>query len=213
MTLTLHSYFRSSAAYRVRIALNLKALDYEIVTQHLRLGEHRAPAFRALNPQGLVPVLEHDGHPFGQSLAIIEYLDEIAPEPPLLPLAPEDRAIVRAMALIVACEMHPLCNLRVLRYLRHELARDEDAIDRWYRHWMAEGFTALEALVVRHGTESFCFGSTPSLADVCLVPQVYNAQRFECDLTPYPTVMRIAERLAALPAFAAARPELQPDTE
>ena len=211
MNLTLYSFFLSSAAYRVRIALNLKGLAYETVTKNLREGVHRLPDFLELNPQRLVPVLDHDGERFNQSLAIIEYLDEIMPTPRLLPEPPRARAIVRAMALIVACEMHPLCNLRVLRYLREELRQDQAAVGAWYAHWMAEGFGALEALVSRHGGEGHCFGDSPSLADVCLVPQVYNATRFECDLSPYPFVVRIAEHLEGLPAFAAARPDLQPD--
>jgi len=213
MGLTLYSYFRSSAAYRVRIALNLKGLRYDVITKALRQGEHRLPAFAELNPQRLVPVLDHAGDLFSQSLAIIEYLDELEPEPPLLPDSPQGRAFVRAMALVVACEMHPLCNLRVLQYLRNELGHDESAVSAWYRHWMEEGFTALEALVRRYGSAHRCFGDAVTLADVCLLPQVYNAKRFDCDLTPYPAVTAVAAALESLPAFADARPELQPDAE
>ena len=211
--MTLHGFFRSSAAYRVRIALNLKGIDYTSVSTALRSGAHRSAEFLELNPQGLVPVLEHDGHALAQSLAIIEYLEELVAEPPLLPSGRADRAIVRAIAQHITSEMHPLCNLRVLNYLRDELALDGAAIDLWYRHWMAAGFSGLEALTVRHGDGRHAFGDRVTLADVCLVPQVYNARRFDCDLTPYPTVTAIADTLAAHPAFAAAHPDSQPDAE
>ena len=210
----LYGYFRSSAAYRVRIALGLKGLAYETEFLHLRRREHRASAYLELNPQGLVPALEHDGAVLPQSLAIIEYLDEIAPEPPLLPRAPQARALVRSMALLVAAEMHPLCNLRVLNYLREVLRQDNAAVDTWYQHWMKEGFEALEPMLAKHsGDGRHCYGHAISLADLCLVPQVYNAQRFGCDLEPYPCVRSIAAALAQEPVFAAAAPERQPDAE
>ncbi|MCE8043648.1 maleylacetoacetate isomerase [Halomonas daqingensis] len=210
---TLYGYFRSSAAYRVRIALNLKGLAYEQVAVNLVKGEQRAEENLARNPQGLVPVLEtDDGTRLTQSLAICEYLEERHPEPALLPADPAGRARVRSLAQLVACEIHPLNNLKVLKYLVHELKLDEAAKLAWYRHWIAEGFTALEArLAGEAATGAFCHGDSPSLADVCLVPQVFNAERFECDLSAYPTIRRIAERCRAMEAFAKAAPGAQPD--
>ncbi|OUE44086.1 maleylacetoacetate isomerase [Billgrantia desiderata SP1] len=210
---TLYGYFRSSAAYRVRIALNLKGLAYEQVAVNLVKGEQRAEENLARNPQGLVPVLEtDDGTRLTQSLAICEYLEERHPEPALLPGDPAGRARVRSLAQLVACEIHPLNNLKVLKYLVHELKLDEAAKLAWYRHWIAEGFTALEArLSGEAATGAFCHGDSPSLADVCLVPQVFNAERFECDLSAYPTIRRIAERCRAMEAFAKAAPGAQPD--
>lgn len=210
MTYTLYSYFRSSASYRVRIALNLKKLRYDIRPTHLRLAEHRSPDYLRINPQGMVPALEHDGQVLNQSLAIIEYLEEIEPEPPLLPAAPPARAIVRAMAQVVACDVHPLGNLRVLEYLRQTLSCDDAAVAQWCRHWIAAGFGALEAMIAEHGG-AYCFGDAIGLADVCLVPQAYNARRFGCELAAYPAIERIVARLEAHPAFAQAAPEAQPD--
>jgi maleylpyruvate isomerase len=210
----LYTYFRSSAAYRVRIALNLKGLVYESLPRHLLRdgGEHRQPEFLRLNPQGLVPVLEDNGHALTQSLAIIEYLEETHPEPPLLPQAPLQRARVRALALAVACDIHPLNNLRVLNYLRAPLALDKAAVDTWYRHWIACGFTALEEEAVRMtGDRRHLVGSAVTLADVCLVPQMYNARRFGCELDAYPTLRAISAHLESLPAFTRAAPEAQPD--
>lgn len=211
--ITLYDYWRSSAAYRVRIALNLKGLAYHSVPVNLRTGEEGLPGYRAVNPQGLVPTLVDDeGSPLTQSLAIIEYLEETRPLPALLPADPPARARVRALALVVACETHPLNNLRVLNHLGSVLGADKAARDAWYRHWVAEGLAALEALLASHpATGRYCHGDAPGLADICLIPQVYNARRFECDLQPYPTVTRISEACAALPAFDRARPELQPD--
>lgn len=211
--LKLYTHFRSSAAFRVRIALNLKGLDYESVPIRFARGEHSGSAYLAVNPQGLVPALEHDGTIVTQSLAIIEYLDARFPLPRLMPAAPAERARVQAFAEIIACDTHPLNNLRVLRYLRSELALDEDAVNRWYRHWIAESFRACEALLVAHGSSDFCYGNAVSVADVCLVPQLYNARRFDCDLCAYPTLVRIGDALAAEPAFARAAPEAQPDAE
>lgn len=210
----LYTYFRSSAAYRVRIALNLKGLDYESVSKDLRnqAGEHRRSDYLVLNPQGLVPALEDEGRVLSQSLAIIEYLDEKFPSPPLLPKAAADRAQVRAMALGIACDMHPLNNLRVLNYLRDELKQGDEAVNRWYAHWIAAGFRGLEELARRSSSDrKHCFGGAVTLADVFLVPQMLNARRFQCDVTPYPTLVSISAHLEQLPAFAAARPELQPD--
>jgi maleylacetoacetate isomerase len=208
---TLHGFFRSSASYRARIALELKGVNYQYVAKRLGDGAHRAADFLALNPQGLVPVLEHGDFALLQSLAIIEYLDDVEPWPALLPADPGERATVRAMAQIVACEMHPLCNLRVLSYLRESLGNDEADIRGWYRHWMAAGFEALDALIARHGDGRHCFGGSVTLADVCLVPQVFNARRFDCDLTPFGHVTAAADALSAHPAFAAAHPDRQPD--
>lgn len=209
----LYTYFRSSAAYRVRIALNLKGIAYEPKFVHLRRGEQRSPDFLALNPQGLVPVLVDGNHVLTQSLAIIEYLEELYPKPPLLPQSAQARARVRALAYAVACEMHPLNNLRVLNYLETALGHIETKRLAWYRHWIAEGFTALEQMLANPSTGAFCHGETPTLADVCLVPQVYNAVRFGCDLSSFPTVRRINQACLALPAFRAAAPENQPDAE
>ena len=210
----LYTYFRSSAAFRVRIALNLKGIDYQPAFIDLRApaSVHRAPEFLAVNPQGLIPALRHDGKTLTQSLAIIEYLNELYPQPPLLPPAPEDRAHVRAMALAVACDIHPLNNLRVLDYLRSPLGLDEETVNAWYRHWIAAGFSALEDDAKRWSAAGrYLFGNSVSLADIYIVPQMYNARRFKCDLDPYPTLRTICAHLESLPAFAAAAPEAQPD--
>ncbi|MFZ0500461.1 MAG: maleylacetoacetate isomerase [Steroidobacteraceae bacterium] len=208
----LYTYFRSSAAYRVRIALNLKGIDYESVAVDLRPGAHRQQDYLALNPQGLIPALEDDGTVISQSLAVIEYLEECHPRPPLLPRSPRDRARVRSMALAVACEMHPLNNLRVLNYLRSPLDQDEAAVDTWYRHWIAEGFRGLEEEARRaSGDGHHMFGTEVTLADVCLVPQVFNARRFKCNLEPFATLRTICAHLETLPAFARAAPGAQPD--
>ena len=210
----LHGYFRSSATYRVRIALNLKGLAAEAVVVDLRApaSAQHAPQFRALNPHGLIPVLTDGAHTLTQSLAIIEYLEETHPEPPLLPRAAAARAQVRSLALAVACDIHPLNNLRVLDYLRSPLGHDEAAISAWYAHWIAVGFTALEEQARRlSGDDRHLYGTSVTLADVCLVPQMYNAQRFRCDLEPYPTLRAICAHLESLPAFARAAPQAQPD--
>jgi maleylacetoacetate isomerase len=210
----LYSYFRSSAAFRVRIALNLKKLDYETAAIHLRRNDQSKPDYRGVNPQGLVPALEDGGRTLIQSLAIIEYLDETHPEPPLLPGNPADRARVRALADIVACDIHPINNLRVLRYLTHQLDHNEAAIASWYNHWIAAGFTALEPLLAKDTrTGSFCHGDAPGLADIALVPQVVNAERYRLDLTRYPTVARIYANCMKLEPFSAAHPSQQPDYE
>lgn len=211
----LYGYFRSSAAFRVRIALNLKGLSYETLSIHLRKNEQSRPEYRALNPQGLVPTLEEDdGRRLIQSLAIIEYLDEIQPVPPLLPPDVADRARVRALADIVACDIHPINNLRVLRYLAHTLGQNEAAIGSWYNHWIAAGFAAFEPLVAAdRRTGTFCHGDRPGLADVVLVPQVVNAERYRLEMAPFPTIVRIYESCMTLPQFAAAHPDRQPDRE
>lgn len=210
----LYGYYRSSAAYRVRIALALKGLDAEPAPVHLRKGEQNVPAYAALNPARLVPALADGQRVLTQSLAIIEYLDETHPEPALLPGDPAARARIRALAQSVACDMHPLNNLRVLRYLVRTLGLSDERKNDWYRHWIATGFSALEAMLTREaGTGAFCHGDGVTLADVCLVPQVYNAERFGCDLAPYPTIRRVTEACRTLPAFEAAAPERQPDAE
>ena len=208
----LYTYFRSSAAYRARIALNLKGISYESVPVDLRPGAHRQPGYLARNPQGLIPALEDGGAVIGQSLALIEYLEETHPQPPLLPRLPLERARVRSMALAIACDLHPLNNLRVLNYLRSPLGQDEAAVDGWYRHWVAEGFRALEEEAIRaSGDGHHMFGSQVTLADVCLVPQMFNAHRFRCDVAPFPTLRAICAHLETLPAFARAAPDAQPD--
>jgi maleylpyruvate isomerase len=205
----LYNYPRSSAAYRVRIALSVKGLDYESIAVELRAPEsaQRSSAFLALNPEGLVPLLIDGERTFTQSLAIIEYLDETRPQPPLLPAKPRDRAQVRALALAVACDMHPLNNLRVLNYLRQPLHADEAAVQAWYAHWIAVGFTALEAQVQKtSGDGRYMFGESVTLADVCVVPQMANALRMKCDVEPYPSLRGICAHLQALPAFTRAAP-------
>jgi len=214
MVMKLYGYFRSSAAFRVRIALNLKQLKYETAPIHLRRNDQSAADYLAVNPQGLVPTLEDGGLTLIQSLAIIEYLDETYPEPPLFPSSAADRARVRALAQIVACDIHPINNLRVLRYLTHSLRHDEAAIAAWYNHWIDAGFQALEKLLAEDPrTGGFCHGETPSFADVALVPQVVNAERYRLDLTSYPMITRIFESCMRLEPFAAAHPDNQPDRE
>lgn len=209
-----YGYFRSSAAYRLRIALNLKGLAPEQAFVHLRKKEQTTPNYRRLNPLGLVPVLEDNGQVFTQSLAIIEYLEETHPEPPLLPAAPPDRAFVRSMALTIACDIHPINNLRVLTYLQQELRVDDESRNRWYAHWIAKGLEALETMLDKDPrVATYCYGETPTMADICLVPQIVNAERMNCPLDAYPTLRRLAANARALPAFVAAEPGLQPDAE
>ena len=210
----LYSYFRSSAAYRARIALHLKGLPFDYAPVHLRKGEQNAEAYRALNRQELVPTLIDGDTAVTQSLAIIEYLDETHPEPPLLPSTPAGRARVRAIALAICCDIHPLNNLRVLRYLVHTLKIGEEAKDAWYRHWIDTGLAALEAqLAADAATGTFCHGDVPTMADVCLVPQLANARRANIPLDGYPTLLRIDANCRALEAFARAAPDRQPDAE
>jgi maleylacetoacetate isomerase len=208
----LYSFFRSSAAYRVRIALNLKGLPFETVPIHLTKdgGRQHSPAFHAVNPQERVPVLALPGDVLLQSLAIIEYLDEVHPEPPLLPADAIHRAKVRAVAQVIACDIHPLNNVGPLNYLRNVLEADKAAVEAWYQHWVVIGFQAVEALI-RPGP--YAFGPQVTLADVCLAPQVYNARRFKVPLDRFPGIAAVDAALRALPAFDAARPELQPDAE
>ncbi|HZX28584.1 MAG TPA: maleylacetoacetate isomerase [Telluria sp.] len=212
----LYTYFRSSAAYRVRIALNLKGIAYEPAFVHLLKegGQQLQDAYRAVNPERLVPCLQDGDATISQSLAIIEYLDETHPEVPLLPSDPLGRARVRSLAQMVACDIHPIDNLRVLRYLVNELKVSEDAKNEWYRHWIREGFAALETRLARDAqTGRFCHGDTPGLADCVLVPQIFNARRLNVDMAPFPTIVRIDEACMALPAFQAAQPSQQPDAE
>lgn len=211
----LYTFHRSSASFRVRIALNLKGIPYESVPVHLSRdgGEQNLPAFKGINPQALVPVLIDDaGHLINQSLAILEYLEETCPEPALLPANAIDRARVRSLALAIACEIHPLNNLRVLNYLTGELSVSADQKNAWYQHWVELGLQQIEQrLASDSGAGRFCHGDTPTLADCCLVPQIFNAQRFACDLSNVPAVMRIFENCMELDAFQAARPERQID--
>lgn len=211
----LWGYFRSSAAFRARIALALKGIPYDQGFVHLRKAEQRSPEFLARNPQGLVPFLEDGSTGIAQSLAICEYLDETHPAPPFLPTDPAGRARVRSLTLAIACDIHPLNNLRVLTYLTKTLKVDKAAHDAWYRHWIAEGFAALEKEFAAPATGRYCHGDAPTLADICLVPQVFNAKRFYSDdeLAAYPRLMRIFATCLAHPAFDAARPENQPDFE
>jgi maleylacetoacetate isomerase len=221
MSLKLYTYFRSSAAYRVRIALNLKGLDVDMVPIHLlrKGGEQLSEAYRSINPEALVPALVDDNDDEGtqvltQSIAIMEYLDEMYSEPPLLPSAPLDRAYVRGIALSIACDIHPINNLRVLRYLVRELGASEDAKNAWYRHWCENGLTAIEKRISADGRAGkFCLGDTPTMADCCLVPQLANARRVDTDLSRMPTLLRIAENCAQLDAFTRAEPARQPDAE
>lgn len=209
----LYTYFRSSAAFRVRIALHLKALAYEPAFVHLAKGEHLQPAYARVNPQGLLPALAVDGALLAQSIAIMEYLEETHAQPPLLPRDPLGRARVRSLSLIVACEIHPLNNPRVLKYVKHTLGHSQDEVDAWYRHWIADGLAKLEAELRRPGTGRHCHGDAPGMADCCLVPQIFNAQRFKCSLEPYPTAMRVFDACMKLEAFERAQPGRQPDAE
>ena len=204
----LYDYFRSSAAYRVRIALHLKGVDYESRQIDLRDGAQRSDAYLALNPQGLVPMMEIDGHLLTQSLAILNYLDMRYPNQPLIPASAAERAHVVAMALTIACDIHPLNNLRVLKYLKHELGHSQEEVDRWYAHWIQEGLPALEALAAPRAGQ-FLFGNAPTAADVCLVPQLYNARRYNVPLDDYPTLLRADANATQLDAFAAAHPDRQ----
>ena len=206
----LHGYWRSGTSYRTRIALNLKGLAYEQAGIDLRTGAQKSDAFLALNPQGLVPALEADGAVLTQSPAILEWLEETHPAPPLLPTSAVARAQVRAMAALVACDIHPLNNLRVLKALRETFDADQDAVDAWAGRWITAGFEALEALIERHG-DGWCFGAAPTLADCCLIPQVYSARRFNTPLDAFPRILAIEEKAAGHPAFMAAHPDRQPD--
>ncbi|HWA39893.1 MAG TPA: maleylacetoacetate isomerase [Burkholderiales bacterium] len=210
----LYTYFRSSAAFRVRIALNLKGLPYEPLFVHLAKGEHRGAAFGAVNRQGLLPTLEDGATRLNQSLAIIEYLEETHPQPALLPKDPVGRARVRSLSLLVACEIHPLNNTRVLQHLRKSLGQTEEQVNAWYRYWIADGLAKLEAeLAANAQAGKYCHGDSPSMADCCLVPQVFNARRFDSDLSPYPTVTRVFEACMRIDAFDRAQPAKQPDAE
>lgn len=209
--LTLYTYFRSSAAFRVRIALNLKNLDWQPEVIWLPTGEQAGTEYREINPQALVPTLVDDGYQLAQSMAIIEYLDEIQPQPPLLPGTPRDRARTRSLAQLVACDIHPVNNLRILKYLKREMGQEQHAIDNWYRHWCIEGLSAYERQLADGGAGQFSHGDQATLADICLVPQVFNAQRFEVDLGQFPLIMAIFGRCMTLPAFDAAQPSKQPE--
>lgn len=212
--LILHSYWRSSAAYRVRIGLNLKGLAYEIAPVHLVRdgGDQHKSDYATINPQRLVPVLQHGQRLLRQSMAILEYLDEVWPGKPLLPATARDRQRVRALSEVIACDVHPLNNLRVLQYFEHDWGVPQPERDVWVRHWMETGFEAFEALLQDNpATDTYCNGRVPTIADCCLIPQLYNAHRFGVDLAAYPNLLRIEQQCLALPAFDAARPERQPD--
>jgi maleylpyruvate isomerase len=208
----LHGYWRSGAAYRVRIALALKGIAYETQGHDLRTGAQKAADYVALNPQGMVPALQIDGAVLTQSPAILEWLEETHPQPPLLPVDPLDRARVRAMAALIVCDIHPLNNLRVGKSLREDFGADQAAVDAWAARWIVPGFTALEALVARDG-DGWCFGNTPTLADACLIPQIYSAHRFNVPLDAFPHLLAIDAAARAHPAFIAARPDHQPDAD
>lgn len=210
--MTLYDYFRSTAAYRVRITLNLKGLGYQQAPINLLKGEDGSAGYRAVNPQGLVPALAVDKTVLQQSLAICEYLDEVEPEPPLLPGDPLQRAQIRALAQMVACDIHPVNNLRILKYLTGELGISEAQKLNWYRHWIDQGFRPIEQMLEKTAPDGpFCFGNRVTLADICLVPQIYNARRFELDLNPYPRIVAIEQHCLNLETFDRARPENQPD--
>lgn len=210
--LVLHGYWRSSATYRVRIALNLKGLNYTQVGHDLRAGAQSAADYLAIAPHGLVPALEHDGTVLIESPAILEWIDARWPAPPLLSADPDEAATVRAMAAIIACDIHPLNNLRVLKTLKHDLGIDQAEIDTWVARWIGTGFSALEQLVAYHG-DGFCFGDSPTLADCYLVPQIYNAERFSVDLSPFPRLVSAGEKARGLEAFIAAEPHRQPNAD
>ena len=212
----LYTFFRSSASYRVRIALNMKGLAYEQVPIHLRRGggEQLGAAYKAINPQALVPALDDSGKIFTQSLAIIEYLEETHPQPPLLPANPADKALVRSMAMVIACEVHPIQNLRVLQFVKKEYNQTDEQVNHWAQHWIDLGLAALEQMILAQPKRgNFCFGNEPTLADICLIPQLGNARRYGCDPAKYPKILAIEKACMALPAFANAAPEKQPDAE
>jgi len=212
----LYSFFRSSASYRVRIALNMKGLSYEQAAIHLRRGggEQLTSAYRKINPQALVPALEADGRVLTQSLAIIEYLEETHPNPPLLPKDAADKAVVRSMALVIACEVHPIQNLRVLNYVKMIYNQTDEQVNRWAQHWIDLGLSALEEMILTQPRRGkFCFGDAPTLADICLIPQLGNARRYGCDPAKYPAILEIEKNCNTIPAFANAAPEKQPDAE
>ena len=209
----LYNYFRSSASFRVRIALELKGLSYQYQGVHLPSGEQRKTQYRQLAADGLVPLLVDADLRLGQSLAIIEYLEEMYPEPPLLPSHPQQRARVRALAQSIACDIHPLNNLRVLKYLTHELKVGEESKNAWYRHWVLEGLESFERQLASGPTSRFCCGSTPSLADCCLVPQIFNGQRFDVNFDGLPLTMAVFDACMKLPAFQRAQPSACPDFE
>jgi maleylpyruvate isomerase len=213
--IVLHNYFRSSTSYRVRIALAMKGLKYEYVAHHLRHGAHREPGYLSVNPQGLVPALVWtDGTMIAQSLAIIEFLDEMAPRPPLLPADPHGRARVRMLSQMIACDIHPVNNLRVLNALRGRYGADDAAVADWFRYWVKETFQPLEGILAEGvQTGSFCHGDMPTMADICLVAQVANNARFKVDMAPYPVISRIYDACMEIPAFADAAPANQPDAE
>ena len=211
MTWLLHSAWRATAPYRVRIGLNLKGVVYDIAPVDLIAGRQREPAYRAINPQGLTPALDIGGRVLTQSLSILEWLEEEHPHPPILPKAPLDRQRVRAMATIIACDIHPLNNTRVGRAL-HQMGVEQEAIKAWSRRWITDGFDALEPMIAADGA-GFAFGAAPTLADCCLIPQVYSARRFEVDLAPYPAITAVATRAAEHPAFQAAHPDRHPDAK
>jgi maleylpyruvate isomerase len=215
-TMKLYTFFRSSASYRVRIALNLKNIQYEQAPIHLRRGggEQLGAAYKGINPQALVPALEDNGKILTQSLAIIEYLDEKHPNPALLPGDPAERALVRSMALIIACEVHPIQNLRVLNHVKATYNQTDAQVNQWAQHWIDLGLAALEQMIFTQPRRGkFCFGDTPTIADICLVPQLGNAQRYGCDLAKYPAILEIEKNCMALAAFVNAAPEKQPDAE
>jgi len=210
----LHTYFRSSASFRVRIALNLKGLSYDSAAVHIAKGVHREPAYGALNPQALVPALEDAGVLLTQSLAIMEYLEETRPQPPLLPKDPSGRARVRSLSMLIACEIHPVNNLRVLQHLKRALGQSEEQVNAWYRHWIADGLAKFEADLLRApGPGKFCHGDAPGMADCCLVPQIFNAQRYRCNTSAYPATMRVFAECMKIEAFDRAQPAKQADAE
>ncbi|WP_019653269.1 maleylacetoacetate isomerase [Variovorax atrisoli] len=209
----LHNYFRSSASFRVRIALNLKGLDFEYIPVHIARGDHRTGPYAAISADRLVPLLEDGGERFSQSMAIIEYLDETHPEPALLPLDPVARAHVRALAQSIACEIHPLNNLRVLKYLVKDLKLDEEAKNAWYRHWVRDGLLAFERQLAQYPAGTYCWGDTPTLADCCLVPQIFNGRRFDCDFSGLPRTMAAFDACMEHEAFQRAQPSQAPDAE
>ena len=212
MSRQLFTFFRSSTSFRLRIALAYKRLDYEPHYVSLPKMEHRIPSYRDMNPQGLVPLLVEDGRFLIQSMAVIEYLDEVYPEPPLMPKDPIGRSYVRAVSQVIGCEIHPLNNVRVLKHLKAQFGADEAATNAWYEHWITEGLSGLEGYLAREGLSGdFCYGNTVTMADICLVPQIFNARRFNCALDAYPKLLAITDRCMTLDAFRAAEPSTQGD--